>query len=203
MIRGDAIGWERLRAAIARAKPRLPRDHGHLAALDSSYNYLRQFTPAVLSTVEFAGGTAATELLIAVAMLRELNATARRKVFDEAPTGFVPAKWRGYLDAARKSGSATAYRHYWELCVMLGLRDGLRSGDVYAHAATPTRPPTCSHRSGGNRSAASSAVRSGDRPIPASPWPPSSKNCTPRSMNSRPCSPKVRGRYAWTASPGS
>ncbi|MFI6309049.1 Tn3 family transposase [Nocardia fusca] len=131
LIRGEKIGWERLRAAIAQAKPRLPRDHGHLAALDSSYNYLRQFTPAVLATVGFAGGTAASELLIAVAMLRELNATGRRKVFDEAPTGFVPTKWRGYLEQARKSGSATAYRHYWELCVLLGLRDGLRSGDVF------------------------------------------------------------------------
>nr|WP_280344301.1 hypothetical protein [Nocardia abscessus] len=44
----------------------------------------------MLSSVGFAGGTAATDLLIAVAMLRELNATGRRKVFDEAPTGFVP-----------------------------------------------------------------------------------------------------------------
>ncbi|KAF0846838.1 Tn3 family transposase [Nocardia caishijiensis] len=131
LIRGERIGWERLRAAVAQAKPRLPRDHGHLAALDSSYNYLRQFTPAVLASVGFAGGTAATELLLAVDMLRELNATGRRKVFDEAPTGFVPTKWRGYLDQARKSGSATAYRHYWELCVLLGLRDGLRSGDVF------------------------------------------------------------------------
>ncbi|MEV6216960.1 Tn3 family transposase [Nocardia sp. NPDC051833] len=131
LIRGEKIGWERLRAAIAQAKPRLPRDHGHLAALDSSYNYLRQFTPAVLASVRFAGGTAATELLVAVAMLRELNATGRRKVFDDAPTGFVPTKWRGYLDQARKTGSATAYRHYWELCVLLGLRDGLRSGDVF------------------------------------------------------------------------
>ncbi|MBA4854343.1 Tn3 family transposase [Nocardia farcinica] len=131
LIRGEKIGWDRLRAAIAQAQPRLPRDHGHLAALDLSYNYLRQFTPAVLSAVPFAGGTAATELLIAVAMLRELNATGRRKVFDEAPTGFVPTKWRGYLDQARKSGSVTAYRHYWELCVLLGLRDGLRSGDVF------------------------------------------------------------------------
>ncbi len=59
LIRGNKIGWERLRAALAQAKPRLPRDHGHLAALDSSYNYLRQFTPAVLETVGFAGGTAA------------------------------------------------------------------------------------------------------------------------------------------------
>ncbi|MGW3542650.1 Tn3 family transposase [Nocardia niigatensis] len=131
LIRGEKIGWERLRAAIAQAKPRLPRDHGHLAALDASYSYLRQFTPAVLSSVRFAGGTAATELLIAVNMLRELNATGGRKVFDGAPIGFVPTKWRGYLDEARKSGSVTAYRHYWEPCVLLGLRDGLRSGDVY------------------------------------------------------------------------
>jgi hypothetical protein len=131
LIRGEKIGWDRLRAALAQAKPRLPRDHGHLAALDSSYNYLRQFTPAVLSAVRFAGGTAATELLIAVDMLRELNSTGRRKVFDEAPDGFVPTKWRGYLEEARKSGSVTAYRHYWELCVLLGLRDGLRSGDVF------------------------------------------------------------------------
>ncbi len=85
----------------------------------------------MLESVRFAGGTAASELLIAVAMLRELNATGRRKVFDEAPAGFVPAKWRGYLDQARKTGSSTAYRHYWELCVLLGLRDGLRSGDVF------------------------------------------------------------------------
>lgn len=131
LIRGEKIGWERLRAALAQAKPGLPRDHGHLSALDSSYSYLRQFTPHVLSTVRFGGGTAATELLIAVHMLRELNATGTRKVPEEAPTGFVPTKWRGYLDEARKSGNATAYRHYWELCVLLGLRAGLRSGDVY------------------------------------------------------------------------
>ncbi|MEG8179758.1 Tn3 family transposase [Nocardia terpenica] len=131
LIRGEKIGWDRLRAAIAQATPRLPRDHGHLAALGSSYGYLRQFTPAVLSSVGFAGGTAATELLVAVDMLHELNATGRRKVFDEAPTGFVPTKWRGYLAEARKSGNPTAYRHYWELCVLLGVRDGLRTGDVF------------------------------------------------------------------------
>ncbi len=131
LIRGEGIGWERLRAAQAEARPRLPRDHGHLAALDTSYSYLRKFTPAVLSAVRFAGGTTATELLTAVDMLRELNATGRRKVFDDAPTEFVPTKWRGYLDSARKTGNTVAYRHYWELCVLLGLRDGLRTGDVF------------------------------------------------------------------------
>ncbi len=131
LIRGERIGWERLRAAAAQSAPRLPRDHGHLAALDSSYGYLRQFTPQVLSAVGFAGGTAAAELLAAVDVLRELNATGARKVPSDAPTGFVPTRWRGYLDTAAKSGNTSAYRHYWELCVLLGLRDGLRSGDVH------------------------------------------------------------------------
>jgi hypothetical protein len=75
LIRGEMIGWERLRAAQSAALPPLPWDHGHLAALDGSYGYLRQFTPQVLDAVAFAGGTAATELLAAVEILRELNAT--------------------------------------------------------------------------------------------------------------------------------
>lgn len=132
LIRGERIGWPRLRSAREQAAPRLPRDHGHLAALDGSYGYLRQFTPRVLAAVgRFAGGTAAAGLLEAAEILRELNATGARRVPDEAPDGFVPARWHGYLDTARKSGNTSAYRHYWELCTLLGLRDGLRSDDVY------------------------------------------------------------------------
>jgi hypothetical protein len=85
LIRGERIGWPRLRSAVAQAAPRLPRDHGHLAALDGSYGYLRQFTPQVLATVGFAGGTAATGLLEAVEILRELNATGARRVPPDAP----------------------------------------------------------------------------------------------------------------------
>ncbi|MFF9040582.1 Tn3 family transposase [Streptomyces sp. NPDC014892] len=39
--------------------------------------------------------------------------------------------WQGYLDEAAPKGDATAYRHYWELCALLALRDGSRSRDVY------------------------------------------------------------------------
>jgi len=209
LIRGEQIGWERLRAAIAQARPRLPRDHGHLAELDSSYSYLRQFTPVVLANVRFAGGTAATELLIAVNMLRELNATNARKVFDGAPTGFVPTKWRGYLDEARKSGSATAYRHYWELCVLLGLRDGLRSGDVFVpvpaamcscrgRGATPTPPPTCSLLSSGSPSVPNSAVWSANPPIRPARLPRSPTNGTMRSASWSRSWPAGTARSDWT-----
>lgn len=131
LVRGQRIGWERLRAARSSALEPLPRDHGHLAALEGSYGYLRQFTPQTLDAVPFAGGTAAAELLEAVTVLRELNATGARRVPDRAPTGFVPARWQGYLQAAREGGNTSAYRHYWELCVLLALRDGLRTGDVF------------------------------------------------------------------------
>jgi hypothetical protein len=66
-----------------------------------------------------------------VETLRALNATGARKVPENAPIGFVPARWRGYLDTAAKAGNVTSYRHYWELCVLLALRDGLRTGDVW------------------------------------------------------------------------
>ncbi|MEV0697969.1 hypothetical protein AB0I53_08625 [Saccharopolyspora sp. NPDC050389] len=87
----------------------MPRDHGHLAALDGSYGYLRQFTPQ--DAVGFAG---ATELLEAVEILRDLNATV------------------------------TAYRHYWELCTLLALRDGLRPGDVFVPGSRRYSDPAAS-----------------------------------------------------------
>lgn len=55
LIRGDRIGWPRLCSAVAQAAPRLPPDHGHLAALDDFYGYSRKSAPQGLSVVRFAG----------------------------------------------------------------------------------------------------------------------------------------------------
>jgi hypothetical protein len=66
------VGLERLRAAWTARPKRLPRDHGHLAMLDASVGYLRQFAPEVLRAVRFAGGTGTEALLEAVKVLAEL-----------------------------------------------------------------------------------------------------------------------------------
>jgi hypothetical protein len=121
------IGHERMRAAHEARRERLPRDHGHLAMMDASMSYLRQFVPEVLAAVDFAGGPGMDDLLQAVAILAGLHARKARKVPDGAPDSFVPARWAGYM----KNGDVTAYRHYWELCVLMALRDGLRSGNVH------------------------------------------------------------------------
>ncbi|MGW0486301.1 hypothetical protein [Nonomuraea sp. NPDC003214] len=99
------------------------------------------------------GGTGAAELMEVVALLKRVNQSGGRKVPEGAPTAFVPARYAEYLAKARKDGDETAYRHYWELRVVLALRDGLRSGDVFvpARAATLIRPPTCTRPSSGRR----------------------------------------------------
>ena len=127
----EQIGAQRLREAAAGGWKPLPRDHGRLSAMDSSYSYLRQFAPNVLSVIDFQGGPGTAELMEAVAILKKLNRAGGRRVPDEAPAAFVPARFAGYLEKARKAGDDTSFRHYWELCVLLGLRDGLRSGDVF------------------------------------------------------------------------
>ncbi|MEQ4726229.1 Tn3 family transposase [Nonomuraea sp. B19D2] len=127
----EQIGMQRLREITSDAWKPLPKDHGRLSELDSSYSYLRQFTPNVLAAVDFQGGPGTDELMAAVAILKRLNETNGRKVPADAPTGFVPARYADYLEKARKPGEDTVFRHYWELVVILCLRDGLRSGDVF------------------------------------------------------------------------
>ncbi|PZG52237.1 hypothetical protein C1I98_07005 [Spongiactinospora gelatinilytica] len=127
----ERIGMGKLREVTTGGWKALPKDHGRLSEMASSYSYLRQFTPLVLSAIDFHGGPGTTELMRAMAILKELNRTGGRKVPNGAPTVFVPTRYADYLEKARKGGDDTAFRHYWELCVLLGLRDGLRSGDVF------------------------------------------------------------------------
>ena len=63
----------------------LPRDHGRLAALRPPIPYLRQFTPHVLSAIDFQGGPGMADLMDAVEILKDLNRAGGRKVPAGAP----------------------------------------------------------------------------------------------------------------------
>jgi hypothetical protein len=66
-------------------------------------------------------------LLEAVRLLQHLNSLRRRTVPPEAPTTFVPRKWRPYVVAP----DGRIDRHYYELCALWELRGALRAGNVW------------------------------------------------------------------------
>ncbi len=94
----ERIGMSVLRDVAAGAWKPLAKDHGRLSAMDSSYSYLRQFTPEVLAAVDFTGGPGTADLITAVAILKNLNASGGRKVPADAPASFVPARYAEYLE---------------------------------------------------------------------------------------------------------
>ncbi len=63
---------DRMRAARRDPTDRLQRDHGHLALIDSSFAYLREFAPHVIGALSFDASIDATPLLAAVEVLRKL-----------------------------------------------------------------------------------------------------------------------------------
>lgn len=129
LLRGR-IGMEALARARLPVAERPRRDAGHLELLETRYSHLRSFAPGVLAALPLGGGPESASLLKAVEILKDLNATGRRRLPDDVPTDFVPTRWRDYLDATGDDHSA-ARRHYWELVVLYQLRDALRSGDVW------------------------------------------------------------------------
>ncbi|MEO3884515.1 DUF4158 domain-containing protein [Nonomuraea sp. B5E05] len=108
----ERIGMQRLREITSDAWKPLPRDHGRLSELESSYTYLRQLTPNVRAAIDFQGGPGTAELMEAVAVLKEMNRLGGRKVPAGAPTGFVPAsrKRRAGRDAAVRADRLAADR---------------------------------------------------------------------------------------------
>jgi hypothetical protein len=198
------VGHGRMRAVHEARRERLPRDHGHLALMDASMSYLRQFVPDVLAAVGFAGGPGMDDLLQAIAILARLHATRASKVPDGAPDSFVPARWAGYLEKASKDGNVVAYRHYWELCVLMALRDGLRSGDVHVPGSRRYADPAsfpCSPRSSGGRSGWSTATWWASRRLRPTRWHWRTTSCTRRCRTWRPSSPGAAGRARSASAP--
>jgi TnpA family transposase len=138
LVLDEAIHDARLRQAIYHHIPRvtlqaavheartLRRPNGYFDFLDDHHSYIRQFAPQFLNTLSFASHQAADPLLDAIAVLRSLNMTKRRKLPDDAPVDFVQDTWRRYV---MPNGHLS--RRAYELCTLSALRDRLRAGDIY------------------------------------------------------------------------
>ncbi|MFV0306681.1 MAG: Tn3 family transposase [Desertimonas sp.] len=138
----EGIGRSRLQAAWEARPQQLHSDHGHLDALAADLGGIRRIAQPVLATVEFRGGPGAADLLEAVEVLAGLYRSRKQHVPVDAPVSFVPARWASYLHAAVIAGDRSRYRRVWEVCVVFGLRDRLRSGDVYVESSRRFGDPT-------------------------------------------------------------
>ena len=127
-----ALGTDRL--TVARRSPterRQMRDGGRLAHLEARYSQVRSFGPHVLGALTFLTSIGPSDVYDGTVLLQHLNAANQRHVPQDAPTGFVPARWQPYLALALANQDPTAFRHYWELAVLYALRGGLRSGEIW------------------------------------------------------------------------
>ena len=103
------------------------------------YSYIRQFAPRLLETRTFESHQPASPLLLAIKVLKTLNASGQRAVPKEAPTAFITDVWRDYV----VEPNGTLNRRYYELAVLWELRQALRSGDLFVeHARRYADPNT-------------------------------------------------------------
>jgi len=123
----SVLPWEAfVRTVDEAAQLARPADFDYLDHLDAFYGQVRRYAPALLAALEFRGAPPSQPLLRALQMLKELNAADARKVQPGAPTAFVKPRWSAHVFT-----DAGIDQHYYELCALHELRNGLRSGDVW------------------------------------------------------------------------
>ena len=121
------VPWLKFESTVAEAQTLAqPEDFDYLALLDERYGSVRRFAPLLLANFEFNAAPTAAELLKALHLLRDLNASGKRTLPEDVPVGFVKPRWRPHVFTA--SG---VDRHFYELCALAELRDRLRSGDIW------------------------------------------------------------------------
>ena len=132
----SVVSWDRFESSVAEAQTLAqPDDFDYLSLLDERYGSVRKFAPLLLAEFEFHAAPAADDLMRALDVLRELNSTGKRRVPDNAPTGFVEPRWQPYVFEA----GGTINRRFYELCTLSALRDRLRSGDVWVRGSRQYR----------------------------------------------------------------
>src|SRR6516165_7591909 len=123
----SVLPWSKFESTVAEAqKLAQPEEFDYLALLDERYSTVRKFAPLLLAHFEFHAAPVASELLQALDLLRDLNASGKRTLPEDVPAGFVKRRWRSYVFS-----SSGVDRHFYEMCTLAELRDRLRSGDIW------------------------------------------------------------------------
>lgn len=124
--------WEKIVESIEEAKLlSRPMDYDYLDLIKTRYNYLRKYTPILLSSLEFKSTKSAKPLLEALDTIRELNESGKRKVPEGSPLGFVPSRWQKHVF----DDEGNINRQYYEIAASTELKNYIRSGDVWVEGS--------------------------------------------------------------------
>jgi TnpA family transposase len=101
-------------------------ERGEIDALRARSSGLRRYLLAFYA-LPFQGEPGSESLLAGLDLVRQLDAGTRTALPHQAPTAFVPGKFRPALHHT----DGTLDRRTWALGLAVAVRDGLRSGDVF------------------------------------------------------------------------
>jgi TnpA family transposase len=141
IILDDAISDEELRARLFAAVSReelvacvdkigewVTGKRSHLFhGIVRRHGMLRKFSPALLDALELTQDIEGEQsaCLRALQMLKELNATGRRKLPEDAPTDFLPQRLKPIV-----INHGEIDRRAWECALLLKVRDELKAGNL-------------------------------------------------------------------------
>jgi hypothetical protein len=74
-----------------------PVNYDYLDLIKPKYSYLRQYTPTFLNEMKFQSNHAASSVLEAVEIIKEMNQSKKRRVPEDAPLDFLPDRWHSYV----------------------------------------------------------------------------------------------------------
>lgn len=92
--------------------------------LTKKYSYFRQFMPSVLQHLTFCQERPDSDLLEAVSLLKNLNATHQRKLPENAPVGFIQKKLKKKI--VQDEG---VNRRDWECALYLALKNEVKNSN--------------------------------------------------------------------------
>ena len=80
----------------------------------------------MLKALEFRTTPSAQPIMDAIETIREMNASGQRKVPGDAPTAFVPPRWKQHVIGT----DGTIHRAYYEMAALTELRNAVRAGNI-------------------------------------------------------------------------
>jgi TnpA family transposase len=125
------LPWAEFAQSVSQAQVLAqPESFDFLHRIGEGYATLRRYAPQFLEVLKLRAAPAVKDVLDAVEVLRQMNATHAKQIPSDAPSKFITPRW------ARLVKTDTGLdKRFYELCALSELKNKLRSGDVWVQGS--------------------------------------------------------------------